>query len=229
MMKTMPTNIFVKNIRKSYSKKAVLRDVNISFEEGKCIGIIGENGCGKTTLLSILSGLVPYESGEFIYGDTDLLKNDAKRQEIVGYIPQGEPLVEELSAMDNLLMWYEKDAIEKSLKYGVLGMLGIGMFIDIPVKKMSGGMKKRLSIGCGVHHNPKLLILDEPTAALDMSCREKIYSYLKDYRNSGNTIIMVTHEVREIELCDEIYILKNGEAFKYTYDGNVTHLVGQLK
>lgn len=223
------SDFLLKNIKKTYSKKTVLRDVNISFDEGKCIGIIGENGCGKTTLISILAGMIPYDNGEFMYHNTDLLKDSSLRQNLVGYIPQGEPLIEELSCYDNLLMWYEKEELSESLKTGVLAMLGINKFLDVPVKKMSGGMKKRLSIGCGVHHNPKILILDEPTAALDMSCREKIYSYLKDYKKQGNTIIMVTHEVREIELCDEIYILKNGEAVKYTYDGNVPHLVGQLK
>lgn len=222
-------SINLKDITKKYSQKTVLESVNISFEEGRCIGILGENGCGKTTLLSILSGVLIPDSGEFWYGGSDLIKDTKLRQSVAGYIPQGTPLIEELTAYENLCMWYSKEQISNSVENGVIGMLGIKDFMDVPVKKMSGGMKKRLSIACGVHHDPKLLIMDEPTAALDMPCREKIYTYFKDYIKRGNSIIIATHEAREIELCDELYILKHGNCVRYEYDGNIVHLVGQLR
>lgn len=136
--------------------------------------------------------------------------------------------MEELTAWDNLRLWYEKDELKKELDGGVLDMLGIPDFLKVPVRKMSGGMKKRLSIGCSVANHPKLLLLDEPSAALDLICKERIGNYLKDFKAQGGSIILATHDVQEIELCDAWYILKNGMLEPYLYDGNVHHLVGKL-
>ena len=93
---------------------------------------------------------------------------------------------------------------------------------------MSGGMKKRLTIGCAMNSNPKLMLLDEPTAALDLVCREEIYNYFEQFRSHKGTLIISTHEVQEIELCDVCYILKDGALKEYKYDGDIPHLIGRL-
>ena len=134
----------------------------------------------------------------------------------------------DLTAWDNLLLWYDKNTLKQELESGVLAMLGIPEFIKVPVNKMSGGMKKRLAIGCVVAANPKVLLLDEPSAALDLVCKERIYNYLKDYKQQGGRILLATHDVQELDLCDKWYILKNGFLTPYEYDGNVHHLVGKL-
>lgn len=220
--------IEIKQIQKKYKKKAVLTDINLDVQEGSCVGILGGNGSGKSTLLSILAGVQKADNGSFLWGGADLFKNEKIREEILGYVPQGNPLMEELTAWDNLRLWYEKDELKKELDGGVLDMLGIPDFLKVPVKKMSGGMKKRLSIGCSVANHPKLLLLDEPSAALDLICKERIGNYLKDFKAQGGSIILATHDVQEIELCDVWYILKNGMLEPYLYDGNVHHLVGKL-
>lgn len=220
--------IEIKRIQKKYKKKAVLTDINLDVQEGSCVGILGGNGSGKSTLLSILAGVQKADNGSFLWGGADLFKNEKIREEILGYVPQGNPLMEELTAWDNLRLWYEKDELKKELDGGVLDMLGIPDFLKVPVRKMSGGMKKRLSIGCSVANHPKLLLLDEPSAALDLICRERIGNYLKDFKAQGGSIILATHDVQEIELCDAWYILKNGMLEPYLYDGNVHHLVGKL-
>lgn len=220
--------IEIKRIQKKYKKKAVLTDINLDVQEGSCVGILGGNGSGKSTLLSILAGVQKADNGSFLWGGADLFKNEKIREEILGYVPQGNPLMEELTAWDNLRLWYEKDELKEELDGGVLDMLGIPDFLKVPVRKMSGGMKKRLSIGCSVANHPKLLLLDEPSAALDLICKERIGNYLKDFKAQGGSIILATHDVQEIELCDAWYILKNGMLEPYLYDGNVHHLVGKL-
>lgn len=216
------------NIKKSYKKKNVLNNITLSVEEGSCVGILGGNGSGKSTLLSVLAGVLKPDGGSVDWMGQDLLHNKELRTRILGYVPQGNPLLEELTAWDNLLLWYDKNTLKQELESGVLAMLGIPEFIKVPVNKMSGGMKKRLSIGCVVAANPKVLLLDEPSAALDLVCKERIYNYLKDYKQQGGRILLATHNVQELDLCDKWYILKNGFLTPYEYDGNVHHLVGKL-
>ena len=218
----------IENIQKKYGKNAVLNGVTFEATEGLCVGILGGNGSGKSTLFSILAGVSKPNGGKFLYDGVDLLKNSKKREELVGYVPQSTPLIEELTAYDNLRLWYEKDDMEKALNTGVLAMLGIKEFLKVPVYKMSGGMKKRLAIGCSVAHNPKILLLDEPSAALDLVCKERISNYLKEYKKSGGIILLATHDVQELPLCDKLYILKNGVLEAFEFDGNLHKLVGRL-
>ena len=217
----------IQKIQKKYGKKVVLKDITFSANQGECIGILGGNGSGKSTLFSILAG-VHKGSGSFLFDGEDILKNEKKRSEIVGYVPQNTPLLEELTAYDNLRLWYDKADMQQELKDGVLAMLGIGEFIKVPVCKMSGGMKKRLAIGCAVAHNPKILLLDEPSAALDLVCKENISNYLRDFKAHGGIVIFATHDVQELPLCDKLYILKDGNLNDYEFDGDIHRLAGRL-
>jgi len=218
----------IEHIKKNYGNKKVLEDITFEVENGQCIGLLGGNGSGKSTLLNILSGILRSDGGFFMMEETDLLKNEKIRAEKLGYVPQNTPLIEELTAYDNLRLWYSKQDIKKELECGVLKMLGIDEFIKVPVYKMSGGMKKRLAIGCAVSHKPEILLLDEPSAALDLVCKENIGNYLNEYKKNGGIIILATHDVLELPLCDKLYILKNGILKPYEYDGDVHRLAGSL-
>ena len=218
----------IENIQKSFQRKQVLKNITLEAQKGSCVGILGSNGSGKSTLLSILAGVLKADGGSFEADGKDLLKDNKLRTQMVGFVPQGNPLYEELTARDNLLLWYSKDALKQELKTGVLAMLGIPEFIKMPVSKMSGGMKKRLAIGCCVAHSPEILLLDEPTAALDLVCKERIYNYINDFKKQGKIVLLTTHDERELELCDRLYLLKNGSIAPYEYDGNIHHLVGAL-
>jgi ABC-2 type transport system ATP-binding protein len=225
------SNIFmieIKGIRKSYGKHKVLAGVDFTVEPGEIVGILGENGSGKSTLLTILAGLQRPDGGFFNIDGKDLLKNTRLRNDLVAYVPQETPLIAELTAWDNLKMWYKTDRLKKELDNGFLKMLGIDQFLKVPVNQMSGGMKKRLTIGCAINSNPKLMLLDEPTAALDLVCKEKIYNYFQQFRNQGGSLIIATHEVQEIELCDKCFIIKDGKLVPYKYDGDIPHLIGRL-
>ncbi|MCM1186006.1 MAG: ABC transporter ATP-binding protein [Lachnoclostridium sp.] len=206
----------------------MLEDISLTAAEGSCTCILGENGCGKSTLLSILAGVQKADAGKFFYGEEDLFKNGGLRAKVLGYVPQKDPLIEELTAWDNLRMWYDKDKLNRELSDGVLAMLGIDHFLKTPVHKMSGGMKKRLSIGCAVAGQPEILLLDEPSAALDLICKERIYNYFERYKAEGGILLLATHDIRELELCDQCYILKQGSLVSYEYDGNIHHLAGKL-
>lgn len=221
-------NIEIKGIAKSYGKKAVLRDINFSAQSGQCIGILGGNGSGKSTLLSILAGIQKCNKGSFLFDGKDLFKHPSQLNKLIGYVPQGTPLIEELTARDNLLLWYERDAMEKELKGGVLSMLGINEFLKTTVSKMSGGMKKRLSIGCAIAKHPPVILLDEPMAALDLVCKQSISEYLRRHKQAGGILLLVTHDAFELELCDETYIIKDGITVPFKFEGDIDKLVKSL-
>lgn len=203
----------VNDIHKSYGRKNILKGISFAMKDGTCTGIIGVNGAGKSTLLSILSGISKPDCGTVLYDFNGIRFIPAKdTNHLTGYVPQNNPLIEDLTCMDNLRLWYCNSTLKlkDELDHGVLKMLGIDEFLHTKVKNMSGGMKKRLSIGIAVADNPSLLILDEPGSALDILCRETIRNYLTAFKNRGGSIIIVTHDEDELALCDDIYIMNNG-------------------
>lgn len=218
----------ISHISKRYRGKQVLRDVNLTAQGGQCIGILGANGTGKSTLLSILAGVLRRSGGEFRVDGQDLFRMGRLRSSYVGFVPQGTPLLDELTAWDNLCLWYDREELKTELETGVLKTLGIQEFLKVPVNKMSGGMKKRLSIGCAVAGRPPIVLLDEPTAALDLACKRAIGGYLQQYKAAGGLLILTTHDVLELALCDAWYIIKDGVLVPFAYDGDVDKLVSNL-
>lgn len=228
-----PLIIQIKHLQKNFhhGKKRVLANICLTAHGGECIGILGANGCGKSTLLSIIAGTQRAERGSFLIDETEYSVT-GKRKNIppIGYVPQECPLIPELNALDNLKLWYCDSPLSlgEELQNGVLAMLGIPDFLKTPVGKMSGGMKKRLSIGCAASKNPRLLLLDEPGAALDLVCKERIEVYLRHFKQNGNIILLATHEEREIAFCDRLFLLKEGILEPLEYDGNIHRLAGKL-
>lgn len=224
----------IQGLRKSFrrGKKQVLKDISLHARGGQCIGILGANGCGKSTLLSILAGIQRPDSGNILLNGTDLLGKKIQRNlsSLVGFVPQEPPLMTELSAYDNLRLWYCQSplSLERELREGFLATLGIPDFLKVPVRHMSGGMKKRLSIGCSIAMSPQLLLLDEPGAALDLQCKEYIETYLREFRSQGNLILIATHEEREIALCDQLFLLKNGILSPLSYEGDIHKIAEAL-
>lgn len=220
--------IEVSNIKKSYGRNEILKDISFSAESGKCIGVLGKNGCGKSTLLSVLAGVQKPDGGSFTMDGHSLFGSPSLLRKNVGYVPQGTPLIDELTAYDNLLLWYSRDDLKRELDGGVLSMLGVGDFLKKRVDSLSGGMKKRLSIGCAMFEHPPVLLLDEPCAALDIECKENILSYLRDYKARGGVLLLTTHDEMELSLCDECRIMRRGVLYQYDYDGDISRLVKNL-
>lgn len=193
----------VEEINKNYGKKNVLKNASFSVKPGECVGLLGVNGSGKSTLLNILSGGLKPDAGSYYFD------NGSKK---ISCLPQENPLIDELSGKDNIKLWYTgtKRELEGDYCKTILEALGVTSFIDEKVKKMSGGMKKRLSLAICMLDKPDLLLLDEPLSALDILCRNGILTYLKDYINQGGSIILATHEDATLSICSRIFLLKGG-------------------
>ncbi len=227
--------VTIDGIHKHYRRAQVLSGVSLEADQGSMIGILGKNGCGKSTLLSILAGTLRADSGSFLYEDgngkkTDLLKNRGVASRLIGYVPQSTPLLEELTALDNLRLWYtgSRGTLRRELEEGILKELKITEFLHKNVRNLSGGMKKRLSIACALAHHPSVLLLDEPGAALDLSAKELIIRYLHLFCEGGGIVLIATHEKTEIEACSRTYILKDGTASEYHFDNDMEKLASQL-
>jgi len=221
--------IELRDIRKSYGKKEVLRGVSLTVEKGETAALLGLNGSGKSTLLRVLAGILKSDGGRFLRDGTDLLRDRRALEKAVGYVPQGTPLVAELSALDNLRLWYDREKLEASLRRGMLRELGVGDFLRTPVHRLSGGMKKRLSIGCAIAGDPEMLLLDEPGAALDMAAQERLRAYYAAFCAAGGTILIATHDPRELEPCAKSWLLRGGVAVPYVYDGDTAKLTRELE
>ena len=165
------TVLVATDLYKSFGRREVLKGAKLTVSSGSCVGIIGGNGCGKTTLLSILAKTVRADKGQI------LMENE----NAAAYVPQENPLIEELTVRDNLLLWYKgnKKAMKEDLETGAAALLG--------VKPM-----------------------DEPGAALDMECKADIRRYLKQYMERGGAVILTSHEIGELSVCTQMYVLKHG-------------------
>lgn len=183
-------------------KKAVLTDVSINAEKGEVIGLLGLNGSGKSTLLSAIAGLRKPSSGS--------IKVNGK----AGFVTQENALIDELTAMDNLKMWtpLSKQEIMKELTGTELSILKVADYIDLKVKRMSGGMKKRLAIASVLLSKPDILLMDEPLAALDIPAKNDIIDFIDSFRAKGGTIFIASHNEELFRHCSKIYLLKNGES-----------------
>ena len=181
-------------------KKAVLTDVSINAEKGEVIGLLGLNGSGKSTLLSAIAGLRKPSSGS--------IKVNGK----AGFVTQENALIDELTAMDNLKMWtpLSKQDILKELTETELSILKVNEFIDLKVKRMSGGMKKRLAIASVLLSKPDILLLDEPLAALDIPAKNDIIKFIDSFRAKGGTVFIASHSEEMFKHCSKIYLLKDG-------------------
>lgn len=181
-------------------KKAVLTDVSINAEKGEAIGLLGLNGSGKSTLLSAIAGLRKPSSGS--------IKVNGK----AGFVTQENALIDELTAMDNLKMWtpLSKQDILKELTETELSILKVNEFIDLKVKRMSGGMKKRLAIASVLLAKPDILLMDEPLAALDIPAKNDIINFIDSFRSKGGTVFIASHSEELFKHCSKIYLLKNG-------------------
>ncbi len=204
--------IEIKAVRKKYKQHIVLDDICFTASSGDCVGILGENGCGKSTLLSILAGALSPDRGEFLYQGRDLFASKKLLSETVGYVPQEDPFIEGLSVLDNLSLWYPESpkALEQRLQEGSLAMFDLYGIRKQKVEKLSGGMKKRLSIACAISGDPKICILDEPTAALDLACKEAIRHWMFSYCQKGGILLFSSHEEEDFSLFTHPYYMEHG-------------------
>ena len=169
----------VQGIKKSYGRARILKDISFTAEPGECVGIAGGNGCGKTTLLSVLAGALKADGGSIRFDGKEAVGHPKVFADSAAYVPQENPLIEELTVRDNFRLWYRggHGSLEAAMKSDAAVMLGVDAMAKKQAGKLSGGMKKRLSIACALSNQAPVLILDEPGAALDLKCRADIRAY----------------------------------------------------
>lgn len=201
------------NIDVTYNKTRILSNVDIKIKEGEIIGLLGPSGAGKTTLVKVIIGMKEVDKGEIkVFGNKMPTLGVSKD---IGYMAQSDALYDDLSALDNVLFFGElygikgKAAKERAIE--VLKLVNLDKDFNKLVKNYSGGMKRRLSLAIALLHNPKLLILDEPTVGIDPILRKKFWDEFDRIKNSGRTIIVTTHVMDEAYKCDKLALIRNGE------------------
>lgn len=217
-------------IKKSFGKNEILSGIDLFVPRGRCIGLVGKNGSGKSTLLSIMAGAQKPDSGDIRYHD----KAMTKREDLARYaafVPQDNPLIEELSVRDNLRLWYADSvmSLEEALQKGLPHEMGLDRILKEKVRNLSGGMKKRLSIACALANDAPILLLDEPSASLDLVMKQDILSYLKKYLGRGGTIVISTHDRDELAICDNLYHLSAGKLLEVPWGTGIEALADLLK
>ncbi|MBL0725761.1 MAG: ABC transporter ATP-binding protein [Alphaproteobacteria bacterium] len=209
--------VLVQNVSKIYGvcKPFVALD-NISFKikRGDVLGLLGHNGAGKTTLIKILTTLLEPTFGKVVVNGFDLCENPTMIKYEVGYMTQDISLDPNLTVGKTLQlqsMYYGIFNNKKRIDY-LLGIIDLFKERDVVVRKLSGGMKRRLMIAKALVHNPSIVILDEPTVGIDITIKEKIISAVKILRDEGKTVILTTHSFDEVQqLCTLVSVLQDGK------------------
>jgi ABC-2 type transport system ATP-binding protein len=209
--------IEIKQLYKSYNRKTVLDDINLSVKRGSILGLLGPNGAGKTTLISILTGVIGKDKGNITVSGLDLDREPGRIQSICSYVPQALAFYPRLSACENLeyfgSLWGLKG---KKLKERMEFCIDIGSmqaFANRRVDKWSGGMKRRLNLAIGLLNEPEILYLDEPTVGVDAQSRNYILETIRKInRERKTTIIYTSHYMDEIEqVSDDIAVIDQGK------------------
>lgn len=213
--------IEVNNINKKFDDRIVLDNISFIVEEGDIFGLIGPNGAGKSTLINIMTGLLDANNGNITIGGFDVKKNPIKAKEFLGLVPQELALMETISAYDNLeffgsLYGLKGRLLKERINYA-LNITGLTEKRKDKVKKFSGGMKRRLNLAAAIMHEPKILILDEPTVGIDPQSRNHIFEFIKGVNKEKNTTVIYTsHYMEEVEyLCNNIFIIDEGREIAY--------------
>ncbi len=211
-------------IEQRYGRRTVLKGCTVVAAHGECVGVAGRNGSGKSTLLGVLAGVRKPTSGTLRYEGRDLLKTGGRISDVVAYVPQTNPLIEELTAKENLQLLSGRHVREEE---AVCERLQLGEFFRTKVRELSGGMKRRLAIACALADPKPVLIMDEPTSALDLHQKEIIYDYLTFYQEQGGIVVMATHEIEEMHFCDRLYLISGGTAEECLPESAVTRIKGE--
>jgi ABC-2 type transport system ATP-binding protein len=204
--------IEVKDISKVFKKQQVLSGINLTIHDKEIFGLIGPSGSGKTTLIRLIIGAINADSGSIKAADYKM--PDLRVLDSIGYMPQNDALYNDLTGYDNLLFFGGMYKMEKSLLKQrideVLKLVELEKDRKKKVSNYSGGMRKRLSLAITLLHDPKLLILDEPTVGIDPILRKKIWEEFERQKQRGKTIIVTTHVMDEANKCDRLGLIYNG-------------------
>ena len=197
---------------KSYGKVTALQGIDLAVPQGMIYGVVGPNGAGKTTLIKTLVGVARPTSGTARVLELDPLNDKWALRKQIGYMPQDAALYETLSARDNITFLGKAQSVEDLDQKvdEVIAFTELASRARDPIHTLSGGMRKRVSLACALIHQPKVLFLDEPTAAVDPQLRARSWALFRKLAKNGTTLFISTHLMDEALLCDRVTILNQG-------------------
>lgn len=207
--------LHLESVSKRYTTHTAVDHISLSVGAGEFYGLLGPNGAGKTTTITMVSGILPPDTGVIhvsglpVYGASSVVRRH------MGIVPQEIALYDELSAFDNLVFWGSLYGVTGHAAHQrarqLLEWVGLSDRMRHAVKTYSGGMKRRVNIAASLMHDPALIIMDEPTVGIDPQSRNKIYELLEDLHAQGKSILYTTHYMEEAErMCDRIGIIDKG-------------------
>ncbi len=224
---SFPALIEAACLRKAYGARLAIDNLTFSVNAGEVVGLLGPNGAGKTTTLSILATLIAPDAGEVrIAGIDSRVAPDSLGRKL-GFVPQSIALYPPLSAFQNLQVFARVHGLTRRLAEArsieILEAVGLRDRADDPVWTLSGGMKRRLNLACGMVHRPEVLLLDEPTVGVDPQSRERILTTIRALTDSGIAVLYSTHYMEEVErVCDRAFLIDRG---KLMAQGTVAQLI----
>lgn len=205
----------VQGLVKAFGTVRAVDSVNFEVQPGEIYGLLGPNGAGKTTTISMISGLLNPDAGEVFIAGAAFGQNPQKARRIIGVVPQELAIYDELNGRENLEFWGRMAGLgarDAKLRAGeLLDALALADRANDTVKTYSGGMKRRINLGCALMHRPQLLLLDEPTVGIDPQARLKILEFIRTLTASGTAVLYTTHYLEEAEgLCHRVGIIDHG-------------------
>ena len=208
--------VTVKNLLKKYGELCAVDHLSFTVEKGEIYGFLGPNGAGKSTTLSAITTLISFDKGKIIIDGHDIQKDRIMIKQMIGLVPQDIAVYDHLSALENVKFFASLYGFRgrelTNLAKEALEFVGLSDKYAIKPKQMSGGMKRRLNIACGIAHEPKLIVMDEPTVGVDAQSREHILNSIRILRDRGATVIYTSHYMQEVEeICDRIAIMDKGQ------------------
>ncbi len=206
----------VKNLKKSYGDIKALNGISFLVEEGQVFGLLGPNGAGKTTTFNLIATLLKPDTGNILWEGKSIFENKTAWRKSMGFVPQHLAVYKELTAFENIMLMASlyglkgKEAKERCIY--LLEKIGLKERMNDKVNSFSGGMVRRLNLVMGLVHNPDIILLDEPTAGIDVQTKHKIYEFIRELTSKRKTVLYTTHLLKEAEeLFDTVAIIDEGE------------------
>ncbi|MCO6558060.1 MAG: ABC transporter ATP-binding protein [Bifidobacterium sp.] len=208
----------ISHLVKRYGDHLVLDDFDLDVPQGRIFGLLGPNGSGKTTLINCVLSLLTYDSGDIRIFGQPMTPSAYALKARIGLVPQDVAVLEELTVEENIdyfcSLYVPKKDEREPLVDEAIALVGLGDFRKYRPKKLSGGLKRRLNIACGIAHKPDLIFFDEPTVAVDPQSRNAILEGIQRLNRSGATVVYTSHYMEEVEqICDQILIMDHGRHF----------------